>query len=665
MYQTLYINPDEEVTSLIGRMKDVQSDVLVFVVPEHSLILGSLINLKLLKRESKRLDKDLIIVTHDTQGLETAKRAGIITRATIQDLPFVQHDTSPQPLPSARHQDISASPASQKGTPLNAPPSDAVTSQLHRQSGSSQAQSQSGKSLDMHAVSISSAQGRLTPTPQTSSESEGKGVHPETQRPILHEHLESMKPQARQASVQNVSTFDSQNQASASTGSVSSSDWGSVSETKSTPPKKSLFSLGRGRKSQKSEGSEKHLEYSSTPQGNPASVQIPPQGGEIVGGRRSWIIGGTVFAAALLALGVGAYIIFPKAIIVLTPRVAEVSGDVSYESTITDDGMQEEAVIMIDKQRAMSREFAATGLGSIGHAKASGTVTLYNEYSGEDQPLVATTRLLTPEGKLFRITKSVIVPGMKEVDGKKVPGSVEVEAQADEAGEEYNIPPSTFTIPGFEGSPKHSAFSARSESSMSGGSSGEGERTVVSGQDIETARAAVRDEIYTTLARETEALGEDRVLVSDALEITFVGEQVSPSVGTVAEKFTYSAQAQIRAVIFSEEAIKKVAWEQFEEDLPNQDVVSWDRDAITIEYGKITTDFEQKKLDIRLHAASLFRAKVDTVAFREDIRGKNMDELQKVLAMHPEIESIDAELEYAYFSQKIPTLDSRIFIEMQ
>ena len=43
--------------------------------------------------------------------------------------------------------------------------------------------------------------------------------------------------------------------------------------------------------------------------------------------------------------------------------------------------------------------------------KAQGTITIYNAYSAAPQDLVATTRFLTPDGKIFRITTNVTVPG--------------------------------------------------------------------------------------------------------------------------------------------------------------------------------------------------------------------------------------------------------------
>jgi hypothetical protein len=87
---------------------------------------------------------------------------------------------------------------------------------------------------------------------------------------------------------------------------------------------------------------------------------------------------------------------------------------------------------------SIKHESAPQGNGTTVDAFASGTVEIFNELNLV-QPLVATTRLLTPDGILFRIQNGVTVPAN---------GSVKVVAKADKKGASGNIPPTSFTIPG-------------------------------------------------------------------------------------------------------------------------------------------------------------------------------------------------------------------------
>ncbi len=67
-----------------------------------------------------------------------------------------------------------------------------------------------------------------------------------------------------------------------------------------------------------------------------------------------------------------------------------------------------------------------------------GKVKIINQYS-KNQPLVATTRLMTSDDKLFRVKNTVNVPAG---------GSVEVEIYADNPSEQMAILPTKFVIPG-------------------------------------------------------------------------------------------------------------------------------------------------------------------------------------------------------------------------
>lgn len=89
---------------------------------------------------------------------------------------------------------------------------------------------------------------------------------------------------------------------------------------------------------------------------------------------------------------------------------------------------------------------------------ALGFVTLHNE-KDYAQPLVATTRLLSPDGVLFRLKNRVTVPAQ---------GVIDAEVYADEEGKKSEIGPTKFTIPGLREDTQEFIY-ATSEQSMRGG----------------------------------------------------------------------------------------------------------------------------------------------------------------------------------------------------
>jgi hypothetical protein len=124
----------------------------------------------------------------------------------------------------------------------------------------------------------------------------------------------------------------------------------------------------------------------------------------------------------------------------------------------------------IDITNEESGDYPATGKKHITE-KATGKITIYNECSTGPQTLVANTRFLSKEGKIFRIKKSVTMSGFTKPEDKIIPGSAIAEVVAEEPGESYNISKTSFTIPKLQeiNSWKFSCLYARSEKSMSGG----------------------------------------------------------------------------------------------------------------------------------------------------------------------------------------------------
>jgi hypothetical protein len=82
--------------------------------------------------------------------------------------------------------------------------------------------------------------------------------------------------------------------------------------------------------------------------------------------------------------------------------------------------------------------------------QARGVIEIFKTTPGAER-LIKNTRFKSPEGLIFRIEESVVVPGAIEKDGKLNPGSIRAEVFADTIGEEYNLAANTrFSIPGFE-----------------------------------------------------------------------------------------------------------------------------------------------------------------------------------------------------------------------
>lgn len=169
----------------------------------------------------------------------------------------------------------------------------------------------------------------------------------------------------------------------------------------------------------------------------------------------------------------------------------------------------------------LTESFPATGGSGSNVQKSGGLVTIYNEYSEQSQVLVATTRILSEDEKVYRTVQSVVVPGKKTENGEIVPGKVEVEVRADGPGESYNKEPSRFTIPGLKGTPKYEYFYAKSEDSFTGGGKSGSEIFLVSSLDVEKARLSMEVKVKEeAFKRIQESSGEGWTVFPEAMKVS-------------------------------------------------------------------------------------------------------------------------------------------------
>jgi hypothetical protein len=75
--KTIYIEIDEELTSLIDRFKRAKEANIVVVVPKRAVLLQSVVNLKLLKSQAEKFGKELSLVTTDKTGRNLASQVGL------------------------------------------------------------------------------------------------------------------------------------------------------------------------------------------------------------------------------------------------------------------------------------------------------------------------------------------------------------------------------------------------------------------------------------------------------------------------------------------------------------------------------------------------------------------------------------------------------------
>jgi hypothetical protein len=164
-----------------------------------------------------------------------------------------------------------------------------------------------------------------------------------------------------------------------------------------------------------------------------------------------------IFLVVIL-LGSLSYFSFKQVEIVLIPNQERKSSnlifDIYDETSDPGDNTSIKGIVREIKVDA-SDTYETSGSEVIGK-EVVGEVTIYNNYT-QNQPLVATTRLLTPDSKLFRIAETVNVPAG---------GSVEVQIYADNPDPDLAVGPTKFSIPGLWAGLQEKIFAESTEDTV-------------------------------------------------------------------------------------------------------------------------------------------------------------------------------------------------------
>ncbi len=135
--------------------------------------------------------------------------------------------------------------------------------------------------------------------------------------------------------------------------------------------------------------------------------------------------------------------------------------------------------------------------------KASGTITVFNDFQTTPVKLVKNTRFEAPGGLIFRAPADIVVPGKKDT----TPGQITVTVIADQAGEQYNIAPARLNVPGLKGSAEYAKVYGQAAVAFTGGFNGE--RPGISESALAGARTAVRGRLEKKIRESISALATD------------------------------------------------------------------------------------------------------------------------------------------------------------
>ena len=395
--------------------------------------------------------------------------------------------------------------------------------------------------------------------------------------------------------------------------------------------------------------------------------EIRPARKEEGGGNKKWL---PVFLLLILfSAGGFCYFNLAKATITIWPKTQDVNvtTKLTVDKSVGSPNFIEKIIPgeIFEEEKVITETIPSTG--KVGREdKAEGIIKVYNEYSDSTQVLIANTRFVSTNGKVFRSAARAVVPGFTYDDKNKiVAGSIDVKVIADQAGPDYNIAPSTFSVPGFAGSEKYTKFYGKSLQPMTGGSSEKVSQ--VTKEDLDNAKIALSKKAKQECeASFLEKLKGEKTVAGylfseDAIQTDVTETFTLATPGMEADTFSYQAKAKSQTIIFKKSDMGSFTKEFVLSQSPQGNNIS--EKSTTVKIMPENVNFNLGKIILSLDISTKVYTDLDLSKLKEGLKGKTAMESKVLLENAPEVSRVEVKL-WPFWVRKIPDDLEKIKIDL-
>lgn len=344
------------------------------------------------------------------------------------------------------------------------------------------------------------------------------------------------------------------------------------------------------------------------------------------------------------------YVSFSWATVVIVPKSQVFSAN--YDVAVVDASQgntQVNAVSgkVIETELEGQGTFNATGTQAESQ-QAGGMVTFVNT-SGKDQPLRATTRVLSANGTLFRTKDFVNVPAKGEVQAPVV---------ADKPGDTGQIS-DHLSIPGLSLDQQSRIYAQAFTTALPGTATAK----IVSEDDISQAQSALEAKLENSFMA-TLTQGQSTYTdthVSRVMDRVVTVSQASKKAGDKADTFDVKITVKFSAVTFNDELMNSYLVTRLREKVgPGQDVVPPLAHEIRYVFGSV--DPVKKTAVVKVSTTAQKILKQDARIFdRSRLVGLSSDEVKAYFASNEDVQEVKVQL-YPFWVFRTPLLEDHINI---
>jgi hypothetical protein len=334
------------------------------------------------------------------------------------------------------------------------------------------------------------------------------------------------------------------------------------------------------------------------------------------------IIAGVVVVVCALA-GLLLSTLFAGATVTIVPKEEQVAPPSSLTAKANGGG-NELTYETMTVTRSASTTVAASGTKQVSRS-ASGSMVISNAASTEPQRLIANTRFEAPDGKIYRIHDSVVVPGgTKGPGGDITPGTVTATVYADSPGAEYNRGATRFTIPGFKSDPRYDKFYADAQA-IEGGFVGQ--EPAVASADLAKASDALKQGLSQVAQSSlTSQVPANYIVVPGSLQVSF--SDVSQTAAGEGSAIIAQTATMVAAIIDTGRLASAIA--QASVQGYNGEPVQF-KDPSQLVLAAATTTKSGADMPITLGGSPTLIWQFDPAAVKTALLGKPKADFQKVI----------------------------------
>ncbi len=548
MDEIIFLESDEEITSVVDKLKGLEADSIRLVVPKGSTIAQSLVSLKLLKKQAKEQNKEIAIVTSDEVGKNLAARVGLTVYADVKST-----------------------------TPLSVPERDS--------------------SLGDEPIEID-----MNDKESVNTKTSEKSVNPADEKPEVEKTAIEKVPEENLPKDFQIHRYDeepNQEEAAIESPPVEIAD---EPEEKSEPLQggeieaKHFVVRPVGKPQSHIDRAELEAARPTRLEDHISKTKKSPKRGKL-------ILKISIISILVLAIIVVADLLFVKVNvnIAVNADVIEKEAVIKVEKDRQSVDLENSIIpgVQVSQEKPLEETFDATGEKDAGE-KAKGTLAFKNE-SGVDEQISSGTTVRSSSGVEFLLDKDITVPKAQlNSAGDKVLGQINGSVTASESGTSGNLSSSTTYV-----------VSGKSKITVQGATTGGVTKKikVVTRADIDKAKNSLQSQKIDI--NSTKNKSDDSIVLDGAGLTELQDFKTSKNSGDEADKFTATAKLKYTAISFKNDQFREAVVKAVEKTLPQEKgLFLTDTDTITptlkdseINIGKISVNGVLKshvgpKLDI-------------------------------------------------------------------